>query len=132
MTDSNKWLKICIEFENMFSAFRCVHLCSMSKVCIFQILKGNISSDLCTPGILIIKCLTFVISHFVLLSHTLFVHHWGRTVCLKQEQFQNAYEKSEQTITLKMVDQGRSDFYFVLTMKLCILESKQMLISLLF
>ena len=31
-----------------------------------------------------------------------------------------------------MVDQGRSDFYVVLTMNLCILESKQMLIILLF
>ena len=31
-----------------------------------------------------------------------------------------------------MVDQGRSDFYIVLTMSLCVLESKQMLISLLF
>ena len=39
----------------------------------------------------------------------------GWTVCLKEVQFQNAYEKSEHTITLKMVDQGRSDFYVVLT-----------------
>ena len=31
-----------------------------------------------------------------------------------------------------MVDQGRSDFYVVLTMSLRVLESKQMLISLLF
>ena len=35
-------------------------------------------------------------------------------------------------ITLTMVDQGRSDFYIVLTMSLRALESKQMLISLLF
>ena len=35
-------------------------------------------------------------------------------------------------ITLTMVDQGRSDFYVVLTMSLRALESKQMLISLLF
>ena len=35
-------------------------------------------------------------------------------------------------ITLTMVDQGRSDFYVVLTMSLRTLESKQMLISLLF
>ena len=32
-------------------------------------------------------------------------------------------------ITLKKVDQSRSDFYVDLTMSLCILESKQMLIS---
>ena len=56
----------------------------------------------------------------------------GWTVCLKEVQFQNACEKSEQTIMLKMVDQGRSDFYVVLTMSLRTLESKQMLISLLF
>ena len=30
---------------------------------------------------------------------------------------------------LKMVDQRRSDFYVVLTMSICIPESKQMLIS---
>ena len=35
-------------------------------------------------------------------------------------------------ITLTMVDQGRSDFYVVLTMSLRALESKQMLITLLF
>ena len=50
----------------------------------------------------------------------------GWPVCLKEVQFQNAYEKSEYTITLKMVDQGRSDFYVVLTKNLCILESKQL------
>ena len=51
---------------------------------------------------------------------------------LEKVQFQNAYEKSEQAITLKMVDQGRYDFNVVLSMSLCILESKQMSISLLF
>ena len=56
----------------------------------------------------------------------------GWTISLKEVQFQNAYEKSEYKITLKMVDQGRSDFYVVLTMSLCVLKSKQMLISLLF
>ena len=35
-------------------------------------------------------------------------------------------------ITLKLVDQGRSDFYVGLTMSICVLESKQMLIILLY
>ena len=50
--------------------------------------------------------LTFcsIVSDFVSTS-------FGLTVFLKEVQFQNAYEKSEYTITLKMVDQGRSDFY---------------------
>ena len=39
---------------------------------------------------------------------------------------------SEQTIMLKMADQGRSDFCVVFTMSLCALELKRTLISLLF
>ena len=38
----------------------------------------------------------------------------------------------QQTITLKMENQGRSDFYVVITMSLCPLGLKQLLISLLF
>ena len=46
-------------------------------------------------------------------------------------QFQNAYKRSEQVITVKKVDQNRSDFYVDLTTSLRIIESNQMLISLL-
>ena len=51
--------------------------------------------------------LTFcsVVSNFVCTS-------LGWAACLKEVQFQNAYEKSEYKITLKMVDQGRSDFMY--------------------
>ena len=68
--------------------------------------------------------LTFcsIVSNFVCTS-------LGWTVCLKEVQFQNAYEKSEQVITLKMVDQRRLDFYVVLTMSLCILESEQISVN---
>ena len=42
------------------------------------------------------------------------------------------YCEELQTITLKMADQGRSDFYVGFTMSLCPLGLKQLLISLLF
>ena len=51
------------------------------------------------------------------------------TSCLKEVPFQNAYEKSEWVITLKIVDKRGPDLNVVLIMRLCILESKQMLIS---
>ena len=50
------------------------------NVCIFQILKGNIYPSFkgsVHPGNSKNKCLTLAISRFVLLSQTLFVHHWG-------------------------------------------------------
>ena len=45
----------------------------------------------------------------------------------------SSYKKFRKwTITLKMADQGRPDFYVVFTMSLCALGLKQLLISLLF
>ena len=64
-------------FAILFWALRYVHLCSVLKVCIFQILKGNIYPFFkrsVHPRNSKNKCLTLAISHFVLLSHTLFVH----------------------------------------------------------
>ena len=60
------------------------------KVCIFQILKGNIYPSVkgsVHPKNSKNKCLTLAISHFVLLSQTLFVHRWVDSLIEKKCNF---------------------------------------------
>ena len=74
----------------LFWALRCVHLFSVLKVCILQILKGNIYPFFkrpVHPRNSKNKCLTLAISHFVLLSQTLFVHSWGGQFAWKKCNF---------------------------------------------
>ena len=59
----------------------------------------------------------------------IFTEMWRTAILSYMQDFLWREQGREQTITLKVTDQGRSDFYVVFTMSLCALGLKQLLIS---
>ena len=77
------------------------------------------SKRVCNQAKTLVSSWTSIIHKWLSCSHRL---RYASTISIGKQQ----------TITLKMADQGRSDFFIALTMSFCALESKQTLISSLF